>query len=122
MVPTMRLALAVCLTVCLTIIAACGQDPDGELIDGVWVGEPADCAADMPPELSCDRLIACAEDREWPEAAPAIRSAAVFDKPERLRDGTLINYGIGGRIVVFTLEDGTRAAQAVSSTDDCPAP
>ena len=113
----MRIAF---LAACLFAVAACGQDPDGERIDGLWVGQPADCAADVPPELTCHRLIACAAERQWPQGAPAIRSTAVFDKPERLRDGTLIRYGIGGSIVVFTLKDGTRAAHAVSSTDDCP--
>jgi hypothetical protein len=109
------------LLVPIFVVASCGQDPDGERIDGLWVGRPADCAAHSPPELACERLIACAVERKWPEGAPPLRSAVVFDKPDRLRDGTLINYGAAGRIVVFTLEDGSRMAQLVISTDGCPA-
>jgi hypothetical protein len=105
----------------LFAIAGCGQDPEGERIDGIWVGAPANCAASGAPERTCDRLVACASERRWPDGAPGFRSAVVFDKPQRLRDGTLINYGAGGSIVVFTLEDGSRAAQWVTSTDGCPA-
>lgn len=109
------------LVVAAAAIGACNGDPDGTKFDGIWAGQPSDCRMPVPAELSCDRVIACAIERKWPAGAPALRSSVVFEKPERLRDGTLINYGIGGSIVVFTLGDGTRAAHAVSSTDDCPA-
>jgi hypothetical protein len=104
------------------MVAACGGDPDGELIDGVWVGEPAECAAELPAELTCERLVACALEREWPNGAPQFQSAVVFNRPERLKDGTLSQYGVGGSIVVFNLADGTQAARRITSTDGCPTP
>jgi hypothetical protein len=104
----------------MTMVAACGSDPDGDLVDGVWVGERADCTADLPAEHNCERLIACAASREWPNKAPEIQSVVVFDRPDRLKDGTLIQYGVGGSVVVFSLADGAQAAQSVTSTDGCP--
>ena len=104
-----------------TMVAACGGDPDGELIDGVWVGEPAECAVEVPAELTCERLVACAVEREWPNDAPRFQSAVVFNRPDRLKDGTLMQYGVGGSVVVFTLMNGTQVAQFVTSTDGCPA-
>jgi hypothetical protein len=98
-------------------LSACSSDPDGELIDGIWVGAPADCS-DMG-NLDCDDVIACATVQAWPSNPPSYRSANVFDKPAQLKDATLINYGIGGFIVVFGFHDGKRVARYVVETDNC---
>jgi hypothetical protein len=111
------LLAAAALAILAMSIAACGGEPDGELIDGIRVGAATDCAGWTQP--SCDDLIRCAIVQAWPSDPPSYRSVTVFDRPTRARDGTLLLYGIGGAIVVFEFEDGTRTARFVVETDDC---
>jgi hypothetical protein len=115
----LRLLLGVLL---LLAVGACGDPfgnlPDGDQIDGIWVG-PGDACQDGGDEGFCQALLTCAVQNEFGGADPGIDTWRVHGPPERLRDGTLLVYGGAVAIVVFDLRDGTRRATSVMETDRC---
>jgi hypothetical protein len=85
------------------LLAGCdplGKVPEGEQIDGIWVGPGG-------------------VEVEFGGADPGIESWQVHSRPDRLRNGTLLTYGGAIAIVVFDLKDGTRRATYVMETDRC---
>jgi hypothetical protein len=115
----LRLLLGVLL---LLAVGACGDPfgslPDGDQIDGIWVG-PGDACQDGGDEGFCQALLTCAVQNEFGGADPGIDTWRVHGPPERLRDGTLVVYGGAVAIVAFDLRDGTRRATSVMETDRC---
>lgn len=103
------------------LLAGCdpfGRLPDGEQIDGIWVGAGGPCQ-DGADQGLCDALFTCAVDVEFGGADPGIVSWQVHSPPNRLRDGTLVTRGGTIAIVVFEVADGSLRATQVSETDRC---
>ncbi|HZM73246.1 MAG TPA: hypothetical protein VFC71_07690 [Candidatus Polarisedimenticolia bacterium] len=113
----MRFVLA--FLICVLLVACSSRsEPDGQLIDGIWVGDPISCdevgASGSP---SCERIIECGARNEFGGKTPDLRDVAIHGLPTRMKDGTLITYGMGGWIVVFTLSTGEQRATYVIETD-----
>lgn len=122
-----RIRISVAIVAVLLLVAGCDSrtfidglsrsEPDGVLIDGIWVGEPATCPSEGA--LSCARLTRCATSQIWPSGAPSIAQVRFFHLPARLKDGTIITRGVGGVVAVLDLVDGSTRATHVFSTDSC---
>lgn len=94
-------------------IGACvdpfGNLPDGVQIDGIVVGPQVDCGV-----TSCTRVVDCAEMQEFRTESPTgIAATQVYEAPIQTRDGTGITRGVGIRIVVFEMWDGSERAVTV---------
>jgi hypothetical protein len=103
------------------LLAGCdplGKVPEGEQIDGIWVG-PGGACQDGADRGLCEALLTCAVEVEFGGADPGIESWQVHSRPDRLRNGTLLTYGGAIAIAVFDLKDGTRRATYVAETDRC---
>ena len=114
----MRLVVGVLFALLLIGCDPIGRLPDGEQIDGIWVGAGAACQDGDDPGL-CEAILACAIENEFGGVDPGIESWQVHGPPERNRDGTLRLYGGNVVIVVFEQNDGTRRATQVAETDRC---
>ena len=107
--------VVVVLAGCNTVLFPREALPDGTLVDGIWIGDPIDCAT-----VDCAAITACAIERGiGPQDRDDIAASAVFTRPERLTDGTLVVYGGPVLAVVFDMADGTRRADYVIGYDDC---
>jgi hypothetical protein len=88
---------------------------NGTVIDGIRVGISIDCASD--PDCPSRLALAKAAAIERHDVAPSAIGAAHFYMPY-IPPGAVLGSG-GGKIVVFDLEDGSKAAIYTHCMDGC---